>query len=270
MLLLHGLVGHMHHWNTVIEGLGHLCRPMALTLPFFDEALREVSIEGLSNHVLRFLDALDIHRTVIGGNSLGGHVALALTLDHPDRVSGLILTGSSGLLERGLRRGLRRQPRSEDVRHTADEAFFECSPVTDDWVASMRAVMTTPATAARVLRFARDAMRFNVADRLHAMDVPTLLVWGREDRITPTVMAERFRALIPDAQLTYLERCGHTAMLEKPAAFVEVVARWLEATRERRRAPLTLALSPEGIGSRGPSPLGEGEGLGEGGPLSPR
>ena len=100
----------------------------------------------------------------------------------------------------------------------------------------MRAVMTTPATAARVLRFARDAMRFNVADRLHEIDVPTLLVWGREDRITPTVMAERFRVLIARAQVTYLERCGHTAMLERPPAFIEVVANWLEETRERRQA----------------------------------
>jgi pimeloyl-ACP methyl ester carboxylesterase len=234
----------MHHWDTVIDALGHLCRPMALTLPFFDEALRDVSIEGVGDHVLRFLDALDIHRTVIGGNSLGGHVALALTLAHPDRVSGLILTGSSGLLERGRRRGIRRQPRSEDVRQTVEEAFFDRSPVIDAWVASMRAAITTQATAARVLRFARDAMRSNVADRLHTIDVPTLLVWGREDRITPAVTAERFRELIPDAQLTYLERCGHMGMLEQPAAFTEAVARWLEATRERRQIPSGSARTP--------------------------
>src|SRR5262245_11001231 len=186
VVLLHGLIGQMHHWDPVIDALALRCRPMALTLPFFDEALREVSIEGLSNHVLRFLDALDIHRTVIGGNSLGGHVALALTLDHPDRVSGLILTGSSGLLERGLRRGFRRQPGGADVRQTMAEAFFDRSLVTEAWVASMRAALTVPTTGARLLRFARDAMRFNVADRLQTIDVPTLLVWGREDRITPT------------------------------------------------------------------------------------
>jgi pimeloyl-ACP methyl ester carboxylesterase len=236
----------MHHWDTVLEGLGHLCRPIALTLPFFDEALRQVSIEGLSTHVLRFLDALDIHHAVIGGNSLGGHVALALTFAHPDRVSGLVLTGSTGLLERGLWRGIRRQPGGEDVRRTMEAAAFDRSLATDAWVASMRGVMTTSATAARVLRFARDAMRFNVADRLHEIDVPTLLVWGREDRITPTVMAERFRALIARSRLTYLEGCGHTAMLERPAAFIEAVANWLEETRERRQAPITLALSPEG------------------------
>jgi pimeloyl-ACP methyl ester carboxylesterase len=234
VLLLHGLMGQMHHWDTVIEGLAPLCRPMALALPIFDPALRDASIAGLSDHVLRFLDALDIPRAVIGGNSLGGHVALALTMAHRDRVSGLVLTGSSGLFERGFTRGVPRQPTGEYVRQKMEEALFDRSLVTDAWVESVRSVLTTPAGSLRVVRFARDARRCNVADRLRAIEVPTLLVWGREDRITPPEAAERFRAMMPDAQLTYLARCGHTAMLERPGAFTEVVARWLETTRERR------------------------------------
>ncbi len=234
VLLLHGLMGQMHHWDTVIEGLAPLCRPMALALPIFDPALRDVSIEGLSDHVLRFLDALDIPRAVIGGNSLGGQVALALTVAQRDRVSGLVLTGSAGLLERGFTRGVPHQPRSEYIKQKMEEAFFDRSLVTDAWVESMRSVLTTPASALRVVRFVRDARRCNMADRLGAIEVPTLLVWGREDQVTPPEVAERFRALIPDAQLTYLARCGHTAMLERPAAFTEAVARWLEGTRERR------------------------------------
>jgi pimeloyl-ACP methyl ester carboxylesterase len=234
VLLLHGLMGQMHHWDTVIEGLAALCRCMALALPIFDVALRDVSIEGLRDHVLRFLDALDIPRAVIGGNSLGGHVALALTMAHRDRVSGLVLTGSAGLLERGFTRGVPHQPGSEYIRQKMEEAFFDRSLVTDAWVESVRSVLITPATAVRVVRLARDARRCNVADRLGAIEVPTLLVWGREDRVTPPEVAERFRALIPDAQLTYIPRCGHTAMLERPVAFTEAVARWLERTRERR------------------------------------
>jgi 2-hydroxy-6-oxonona-2,4-dienedioate hydrolase len=203
-------------------------------VPIFDPALRDVSIDGLRDHVPRFLDALDIPRAVIGGNSLGGHVALALTLAHRDRVSGLVLTGSSGLLERGFTRGVPHQPGREYLRQKIEEAFSDRSLVTDAWVESVRSVLTTPATALRAVRFARDARRSHMADRLSAIEVPTLLVWGREDRITPPEAAELFRALIPDAQLTYLAGCGHTAMLEQPAAFTDVVARWLETTRERR------------------------------------
>jgi pimeloyl-ACP methyl ester carboxylesterase len=240
VLFLHGLMGQMHHWAAVMDGLAFRCRPMALALPIFDPALREVSIEGLSRHVLRFLDALDISRAVIGGNSLGGHVALTVAVGHPDRVSGLVLTGSSGLFERSFTRGVPHQPTREYVRQKMEEVFFDPSLVTDAWVESVRAVLTTASSALRVLRFAREARRHNVAERLGAIEAPTLLVWGREDRITPPDVAERFRALIPGARLSYLARCGHAAMLEQPAAFTEAVADWLEASRDRRARGVAL------------------------------
>ena len=233
LLLLHGLMGQMHHWDGAMERLAPLCRPIALSLPIFDPALHELSIKALTDHALRFLDALEIPHAVIGGNSLGGHVALALTIDHPDRVSGLVLTGSTGLLERDHTR-VPRSPEAECVRQKMEEAFFDRSLVTDGWVESVRTVLMTPALALRVVRFARDARRHNVADRLGAIEVPTLLVWGLDDRITRPEVAQRFHALIPDAQLAYLARCGHIAMLERPVAFARVVAHWLETTRDRR------------------------------------
>jgi pimeloyl-ACP methyl ester carboxylesterase len=64
--------------------------------------------------------------------------------------------------------------------------------------------------------------------------VPTLLVWGRDDRITPPEVGERFRALIPDAHLWHLSECGHAPMLERPETFAEVLADWLDGTRSRR------------------------------------
>jgi pimeloyl-ACP methyl ester carboxylesterase len=72
---------------------------------------------------------------VVGGNSLGGHGAIALTLAHPDRVSGLVLTGSSGLLAPRSARGVPRRPSREYVRQEMEEAFFDPSLVTDAWVA---------------------------------------------------------------------------------------------------------------------------------------
>jgi pimeloyl-ACP methyl ester carboxylesterase len=208
-------MGQMHHWEPVLEGLEDGYRPIALTLPIFHPGLREASLDELGRYVLRFLDALDVPRAVIGGNSLGGHVALRLALDHGERVSGLVLTGSSGLFERGFTNG---------VPHRPDRG----------WVDDVHRVVTTPASALRVLRLARSARRDNLEDRLGEIRVPTLLVWGLEDRITPPEVGERFRALIPDAQLWHLSRCGHAPMLERPSLFAEVVDDWLEGTRSRR------------------------------------
>jgi 2-hydroxy-6-oxonona-2,4-dienedioate hydrolase len=234
VVLLHGLMGQMHHWEPVLEALEEDYRPIALTLPIFHPGLREASLDGLVRHVLRFLDALDIPRAVIGGNSLGGHVALRLALDQPERVSGLVLTGSSGLFERGFTNGVPHRPDREWVRRKMEEVFFDPTFVTEGWVDDVHRVITTPASALRVLRFARSARRDNLEDRLGDIRVPTLLVWGLDDLITPPEVGVRFRALIQDAQLWHLSRCGHAPMLEQPARFAEALDDWLEGTRERR------------------------------------
>ena len=64
--------------------------------------------------------------------------------------------------------------------------------------------------------------------------MPTLLVWGRDDRITPPEVAARFHAAIPDSDLAWLGACGHAPMLERPQAFAAVVSEWLDRTRARR------------------------------------
>jgi 2-hydroxy-6-oxonona-2,4-dienedioate hydrolase len=234
VVLLHGLMGQMRHWEPVLEALVEECRPIALTLPIFHPALPEASIDELARYVVRFLDALEIPRVVVGGNSLGGHVALRLTLEHADRVSGVVLTGSSGLFERSFTSGVPHRPDRKYVRHKMEEVFFDPRLVTDGWVDDVHRVLTTAASALRVLRFARDARRDNLEGRLKEIRVPALLVWGLDDRITPPEVAERFRARLPDAQLWQLPRCGHAPMLEWPEAFADIVADWLEGTGARR------------------------------------
>jgi pimeloyl-ACP methyl ester carboxylesterase len=234
VILLHGLMGQMHHWDAVLEGLDDGYRAIALTLPIFGRALGEASLGALARHVVAFMDALEMPRAIVGGNSLGGHVALRVALEHRDRVTGLLLTGSSGLFERGFSSGVPHRPDRRWVREKMEEVFFDPSLVTEGWVDEAHRVVTTPASAVRVLRLARDARRDNLEARLGLIRVPTLLVWGREDRITPPEVGERFRELIPGARLTYLARCGHAPMLEQPEEFADVVADWLEDTRDRR------------------------------------
>jgi len=242
IVLLHGLMGTMRHWEDTLESLAPVGRAIALSLPILESDMPEISIEGVARYVARFLDALEIPRAVVGGNSLGGHVALALTLDHPERVSGLILTGSSGLFERSFTRGVPHRPTTEYVREKMEEVFFDARFVTPEWVESVRRIVTTPASALRVLRFARAAKRHNIEERLRDVAPPALLVWGRDDRITPPDVAERFHRLLPESSLFFLPQCGHAPMLEQPDAFNEVVAEWLVETRTRRLPALVGGL----------------------------
>jgi pimeloyl-ACP methyl ester carboxylesterase len=65
--------------------------------------------------------------------------------------------------------------------------------------------------------------------------MPALLVWGKDDRITPVEVAERFHASMPDSELVYITNCGHVPMLERPDAFIEVVGAWVRDSAPRRR-----------------------------------
>jgi hypothetical protein len=117
MILLHGLMGQMHHWDAVLDRTGHGYRPTAPSLPMRHRSMRSPVTSSVS------LTRLDIPRAVIGGNSLGGHVALRLALKHADRVSGLVLTGSSGLFERGFTSGVPHRPDRAWVRRKMEEVF---------------------------------------------------------------------------------------------------------------------------------------------------
>ena len=234
VLLLHGLFGDMYHWEAVLEGLEAECRPIALTLPIHASTAVDESIAALGQHVTRFLDALDISRTVLGGNSLGGHVALRVALANPERVAGLILTGSSGLFAGGLGGRVPRRPSPAYVQARMEEIFHDASLLAPAWVEAVRRMVTDRATAVRVLRVARAARRDNIEGRLRDVRVPVLVVWGEEDRITPLAVGRRFHELIPDSQFWVLSRCGHAPMLEQPNAFIAIVREWLRETWPRR------------------------------------
>jgi pimeloyl-ACP methyl ester carboxylesterase len=126
------------------------------------------------------------------------------------------------------------RPTAGYVRSRMEEIFYDPSLVTPQWVESIRHTLTTPHLALRVLRAARAAKHHNVEDRLGDIRVPTLIVWGKEDRITPPEVAERFHARIPGSHLVYLPNCGHAPMLEQPEAFDVAVSEWLIETGARR------------------------------------
>jgi pimeloyl-ACP methyl ester carboxylesterase len=236
VVLLHGLMGEMDHWESVLETLGEFCRPIALALPIFDAGLTDVSVPGLADYVRRFMEALELPPSVVVGNSLGGHVALELALAQPGWVAGLILTGSSGLFERTFTRKVPHRPTAGYVRARMEEIFYDPTLVTPEWVESIRRIVTTRHLALRVLHAARAAKRHNVEERLGDVRAPTLIVWGKEDRITPPEVAERFHARIPGSQLVYLPNCGHAPMLERPESFNAIVSEWLIETCGHRVA----------------------------------
>ena len=237
VVLLHGLMGQPEHWQASLEALAPFCRPMALALPIFDPELPEASLPRLTDYVREFLDAQGLPKVVLGGNSLGGHVALELALANPGRVSGLILTGSSGLFERSFTRGVPHRPTSAWVREKMEEVFYDPTHVTSEWVESVQQTIAVRGSVLRLLQAARSAKSRNIEEQLPGLLTPTCLVWGEDDRITPPEVAQRFKALLPEADLFLLARCGHAPMLEQPTLFNWILQYWLLYVRSAHAAP---------------------------------
>jgi pimeloyl-ACP methyl ester carboxylesterase len=228
VLCLHGLFGTSEHWEATLEALAPAYRIMALTLPIFETPPDDLSVAGLRAYVEAFLDAERVPPAVVVGNSLGGHVALDLALHAPERVRALVLSGSSGLLERGFTRGVPRRPSAAFVRERMTEVFHDPAMVTTERVEAVRDIVSRRSYTLRAIQVSRSARRYNLEDRLREILCPTLLVWGTEDRITPRSAAIRFLEGIPSATLRLVPECGHAPMLEQPEAFARALGEFLE------------------------------------------
>ncbi|MDO8970137.1 MAG: alpha/beta hydrolase, partial [Saprospiraceae bacterium] len=82
--------------------------------------------------------------------------------------------------------------------------------------------------AIRVVATAKSAVRHNLGDKLHKIKAPTLLIWGKQDIVTPPFVGEKFKELISDSRLYMLDECGHAPMMEKPAEFNALLEAFLD------------------------------------------
>jgi pimeloyl-ACP methyl ester carboxylesterase len=237
VLMLHGLFGASAHWEPVIDALASGYRAIALTLPIFELPPDDVSVGRLRAHVAAFLDDERVGPAVVVGNSLGGHVALDLALHAPGHVRALVLSGSSGILERSFTRGVPHRPSPDFLREKMAEVFHDPAMVTSEWVDVIHGRIRQRSCALRVLQVSRSARRYNLEDRLGEIDCPTLLLWGLEDRITPQEVALRFLRGIPHAAMRVLPDCGHAPMLEHPEAFGRILREFLDGLTAAAAGP---------------------------------
>ena len=242
VVLLHGLLGNPGNWSSTVKRLaaaGH--RVLVPLLPIYELPLGETSVPGLVDELHALLTDLGLDQVVLVGNSLGGHIALLYTLQHADRVVALGLSGASGIYElevgtygqNGKESTFSAAVRRKDpafIRERAALTFYDDRHVTDELVDEMLGVMGDRGRALRLIRIARSVQEETVVDDLGAIQVPTLLVWGRDDQITPPDVAEMFESGIPQAELHFIDQCGHAPMIEHPAVFDQMLLAFLERT----------------------------------------
>lgn len=240
ILLLHGMLGDVGNWASTVRALAsdgyHAIAPV---LPVYDLPLRQTSVSGLVAYVREFVEALGLQSPVLVGNSLGGHIALLYALAYPDDVPALVLSGASGIYEVSIGTTTPRRQDREYIRERAAFTFYDPQHATDELVEEMYEIVNDRGRAMRLIKMARATKAEALTDRLPHVSAPTLLVWGRDDQITPPDVAQEFEARLPNARLAFIDACGHAPMIEHPDQFNERTLHFLSTVLDRSVASTT-------------------------------
>lgn len=229
VLFVHGGGGTQEHWRFQVRQVGSRWMALAVDLPGHGDSQGEGyrTIAEYRDFVRDLLDALGISRAVLVGHSMGGGIAQSFALAYPDRLAGLVLVGT------GAR--LRVHP---DIFATIQWDMAEAGRLISQWAYSQSALPATVAQAAEA--FARNPATvlegdfracdaFDLMHEIAAIRVPTLVLCGEEDRLTPVKYARFLQERIPGATLTIIPSAGHLVMLEKPVEVNRALTAFLEA-----------------------------------------
>ena len=250
LLLLHGTGASLHTWDGWAAALTPRKRVIRIDLPGFgltgpfsgEYTPDDYRGDTYARFVLDLLDVLRVPRAVIGGNSLGGEVAWRAVSLAPQRFDKLILVDATGYAFTPDEIPLGLQIARIPLLNRLGEHLLPRAVVT----ASVRSVYGDPARISEELaeRYFeltlregnRRAMRLQLqqremgehADRIKALALPTLVLWGGRDRLVPPDSAQRFISDIPGARLVMFDTLGHVPHEEDPARTAAAVAQFLE------------------------------------------
>ncbi|MBU6220878.1 MAG: alpha/beta hydrolase [Bacteroidetes bacterium] len=219
LILLHGLFGTLDNFQYLLKDFGKTYNVIAPIMPVFELPLRHVSVAGLVDFMAGFVDFKKLSKFHILGNSLGGHIALLYALKEPSHVLSIILTGSSGLYEKAMGTTFPRREDKEYIRKKIQSTFYDPASASDAMIDEVFAAVNDRGKVIRAISMAKSALRHNLADKLGQIQTPTLLIWGKQDAITPPFVGEKFKELLPNATLFFIDKCGHAPMLERPEEF---------------------------------------------------
>ena len=238
VVFLHGFPLNRSLWQPQLGGLAAPCRCIALDLRGFGDssASEPYSMDRYADDVAAALLALDVRQAVIAGLSMGGYVAFAFWRRHPELVRALVLcdtkAGADDEKGRAGRRDMIDVLREKGTSAIADRMITGLVGKTTrekhpDLVESMHRMMAR-AHAPGVEGALRALMdRVDSAPTLPTITVPTLIVVGEEDALTPVAESRAMHRAIPGSRLEVLATAGHVSNVERPAAFNHVLSEFL-------------------------------------------
>ena len=229
IIILHGLMGGLSNFEGVLDYFPPKGYKVIIPeLPVYTLPVLKTSVKSLSEFLHDFIIHKGLKEVILLGNSLGGHVGLLYTKNHPEYVKGLVLTGSSGLYENNMGDGYPKRGDYDYIKKKSEDVFYDPKVATKEIVDEVYESVNDRNKLVRTLALAKSAIRHNMSKELPNMNTPTAIIWGAEDRVTPPNVAEEFNELLPDSNLYWIKKCGHAPMMEHPDQFNQILKNWFD------------------------------------------
>jgi pimeloyl-ACP methyl ester carboxylesterase len=197
-----------------------------------DKPLIDYKMDTWTDGFAELMRIKGIGRAVFVGAVMGGALAVQMALDYPDRVSAIVVAASNsgpGAHEGGRKGPPAYAPSIAGTRANLLDSFYDSSLVTDSVVRARLAYRLGAGDGYTIQRHLADHRVPYTPTELARVTVPALVVWCREDRITPLSWGDDYAKALPRGKLAVLDRCGHFPNLEQPAAFNRAVIGFLDS-----------------------------------------
>jgi pimeloyl-ACP methyl ester carboxylesterase len=230
ILLLHGFDSSVFEFRRLLPWLCASCETQAVDLlgfGFTDRlAIQSFTCNDIKTHLYNFWETEISRPIVLVGTSMGGAAAIDFTLTYPDVVEKLVLIGSAGLSNGPIVGKFLVPPfdylaaeflRRPQVRNSISRtAYYDTTLNSLDAKLCAALHLAMPGWHQAMISFTKSGGYGSFRDRLPQLDLPTLILWGENDRILGTQDAVKFEKAIVNSQLVWIERCGHVPHLEQP------------------------------------------------------
>jgi len=233
IVILHGLMGGLSNFDGVADYFSQKGYKIVIPeLPIYTQNILKTNVKAFAKYVKDFITFKGYERVILLGNSLGGHIALYHAKMYPEKMLGLVITGSSGLYESAMGDSYPRRGDYDYIQKKAEAVFYDPKIATKEIVDEVYAMANDRIKLIKTLTIAKSAIRHNMAKDLPKMHVPTCIIWGRNDSVTPPEVALEFEKLLPNSTLYWIDKCGHAAMMEQPEEFNRLLEVWLHEKSE--------------------------------------
>ena len=232
IILLHGFGSSLHTFEPWAEALKADYRVVRLDLPGSGLSPPDPTGDYTDTRsitlILVLMDQLGIERAAVVGNSIGGRIAWNMAVDHPERVSKLVLISPDGFASPGFAYGEKADvpavmkamrftlPKSA-IRPNLAASYGDPKRLTEATVKRYHDLMLAPGGRGALLARMEQTVLTDPATRLPQIKAPVLLLWGRKDRLIPFSNSADYTRLLPDSRLVAFKGLGHVPMEEDPA-----------------------------------------------------